>query len=260
MSTNTESLNVAPKSGTRWLWFHKLSSPPYAYRTSGLLRPWFFWPAVVLMLVAAYGGLMLVPADYQQKDAFRIMYVHVPSASMSLMVYMAMAIAAGVGLIWRMKLAHAFAAACAPIGAWLSVLALATGSIWGKPMWGTWWEWDARITSVLIQLFLYLGYIALRESFDDRQRADRAGAILALVGLVNVPIVKYSVVWWNTLHQGPSIRVTGTSIDSSMMWPWIVMQLGFLLYFAAVMCDRLRVEILKRERNASWLTDIGAKS
>ena len=260
MSSNSESLNAVPKSGTRWLWFHKLSSPPYAYRTSGLLRPWFFWPAMALMLIAAIGGLVLAPADYQQKDAFRIIYVHVPSASMSLMVYVAMAIAAAVGLIWRMKVAHAFAAACAPLGAWFSVLALATGSIWGKPMWGTWWEWDARITSVLIQLFLYLGYIALRESFDDTQRADRGSAILAIVGVVNVPIVKYSVVWWNTLHQRDSISVTGSSIDSSMVWPLLLMLLAFVLYFAAVMCDRLRIEILKRERNAGWLANIDKKS
>jgi heme exporter protein C len=262
MSSNTDSsvLNAVPKSGTRWLWFHKLSSPPYAYRTSGALRPWFLWPAVILMLIAAYGGLMLAPPDYQQKDSFRIIYVHVPSASMSLMVYVVMAVAAGVGLIWRMKLAHALAAACAPVGAWFSVLALVTGSFWGKPMWGTWWAWDPRVTSVLIQLFLYLGYIALRSSFDDTQRADRASAILAIVGVVNVPIVKYSVVWWNSLHQGPSIKLTSTSIDSSMLWPLLVMMLAFALYFAAVMCDRLRVEILRRERNASWLTEIGDKS
>jgi heme exporter protein C len=127
-------------------------------------------------------------------------------------------------------------------------------------MWGTWWEWDPRLTSELIQLFLYLGYMALRESFDDTQRADRASAILALVGAVNVPIVKYSVVWWNSLHQGPSIKITSTTIDSSMVWPLLLMMLAYVLYFAAVMCDRLRIEILKRERNGSWLTNIGAKS
>lgn len=240
-----------------WLWFHKLSSPPHAYRTAGRLRPWFFWPAIVLLLVGTFGGLVLAPEDYQQKDAFRILYVHVPSASMSLMVYVAMAIAAGIGLIWRMKLAHAFAAACAPVGAWFTVLTLATGSIYGKPMWGTWWEWDPRLTSELILLFLYLGYMTLRASFDDPQRADRASAILAIVGVVNVPIVKYSVVWWNSLHQGPSIsKLSSPSIDSSMLWPLLVMMLGFVLYFAAVMCDRIRGEILRRERNASWLSEI----
>jgi len=244
-----------------WLWFHKLSSPPYAYRTAGLVRPWLFWPAVLLMLAGAFGGLVLAPEDYQQKDAFRIIYVHVPSASLSLMIYTVMAVAAGVGLIWRMKLAHAVAASCAPIGAWFTVATLVTGSIYGRPMWGTWWEWDPRLTSELILLFLYLGYMALRASFDDTQRADRASAILALVGAVNVPIVKYSVVWWNSLHQGPSIsKLAAPSIEGSMLWPLLTMMLAFVLYFGAVLCDRLRGEILRRERNASWLNETLAAS
>ncbi|GFE83380.1 heme ABC transporter permease [Steroidobacter agaridevorans] len=239
-----------------WLWFHKLSSPPYAYRTAGLVRPWLFWPAILLMIVGAVGGLVLAPEDYQQKDAFRIIYVHVPSASLSLMIYTVMAVAAGVGMIWRIKLAHAVAAACAPIGAWFTVATLVTGSIYGKPMWGTWWEWDPRLTSELILLFLYLGYMALRASFDDTQRADRASAILAIVGVVNVPIVKYSVVWWNSLHQGPSIsKLAAPSIEGSMLWPLLIMMLAFILYFGAVLCDRLRGEILRRERNASWLSE-----
>jgi heme exporter protein C len=239
-----------------WLWFHKLSSPPYAYRTAGLVRPWLFWPAILLMLIGAVGGLVLAPEDYQQKDAFRIIYVHVPSASLSLMIYTVMAVAAGVGVIWRIKLAHAVAAACAPIGAWFTVATLVTGSIYGKPMWGTWWEWDPRLTSELILLFLYLGYMALRASFDDTQRADRASAILAIVGVVNVPIVKYSVVWWNSLHQGPSIsKLAAPSIEGSMLWPLLIMMLAFILYFGAVLCDRLRGEILRRERNASWLSE-----
>ena len=244
-----------------WLWFHKLSSPPYAYRTAGLVRPWLFWPAILLMVVGAVGGLVLAPEDYQQKDAFRIIYVHVPSASLSLMIYTVMAVAAGVGIIWRIKLAHAVAAACAPIGAWFTVATLVTGSIYGKPMWGTWWEWDPRLTSELILLFLYLGYMALRASFDDTQRADRASAILAIVGVVNVPIVKYSVVWWNSLHQGPSIsKLAAPSIEGSMLWPLLIMMLAFVLYFGAVLCDRLRGEILRRERNASWLTESLARS
>ena len=168
------------------------------------------------MLFAAYGGLVLAPPDYQQKDAFRIIYVHAPSAIMSLQVYVVMAIAAAVGIIWRIKLAHAVAAACAPIGAGFTVVALATGSIYGKPMWGTWWEWDPRITTELIQLFLYLGYMALRASFDDTQRADRASAILAIVGVVNVPIVKYSVVWWNSLHQAPTHLEDRQALDRAV--------------------------------------------
>jgi heme exporter protein C len=244
-----------------WLWFHKLSSPPYAYRTAGLVRPWLFWPAVLLMLAGAFGGLVLAPEDYQQKDAFRIIYVHVPSASLSLMIYTVMAVSAGIGMIWRMKLAHAVAASCAPIGAWFTVATLVTGSIYGRPMWGTWWEWDPRLTSELILLFLYLGYMALRASFDDTQRADRASAILAIVGVVNVPIVKYSVVWWNSLHQGPSIsKLAAPSIEGSMLWPLLIMMLAFVLYFGAVLCDRLRGEILRRERNASWLNETLATS
>lgn len=237
-----------------WVWFHKLASPPSAYAWAERLRPWFFWPSVLLMLVCAYAGLFVVPPDYQQKDAFRIVYVHVPSAWMSMFVYATMAVAAGVGLIWRMKLAHAVAAACAPIGAVFTVLALVTGSIYGKPMWGAWWAWDPRITSELILLFLYLGYMALRASFDDVSRADRASAVLALVGVVNIPIIHYSVVWWNSLHQAATVtKFDKPSMDSSMLWPLLLMLLAFMLYFGAVMCDRVRAEILQRERSAQWL-------
>ena len=237
-----------------WTWFHKLASPPYAYDVAGKCQPWFWWPSLILMAVSVYGGLVLAPPDYQQKDAFRIIYVHAPSAWMSLFVYSTMAIAAGVGLIWRIKLAHAFAAACAPIGVWFTGLALITGSVWGKPMWGTWWAWDPRLTSELILLFLYLGYLSLRSSFEDISRADRASAVLAVVGVVNVPIIHYSVIWWNSLHQGPSVTKTGApTIDPSMLWPLFCMIVAFMLFFAAVMCDRLRAEILKRERSAKWL-------
>jgi heme exporter protein C len=244
-----------------WLWFYKLASPPHAYRLLGAIRPWLFWPAIAMLLVGVYGGLVLAPPDYQQKDAYRIMYVHVPSASLSLMVYVVMAVAAAIGVIWRIKLAHAVAAGCAPIGTWFTVLALATGSIWGKPMWGTWWEWDPRLTSELVLLFLYLGYMALRASFDDIQRADRASAILAIVGVVNVPIVKYSVVWWNSLHQGPSISLLGKpTIVGSMLWPLLLLTLAFVLYFGAVLCNRVRAEILLRERQPAWLTETSVKS
>ncbi len=259
MSSNpqTQVSNERAGSASRWVWFHKLGSPPHAYRIAGAFRPWLLASAIALMLIGLYGGLVLAPADYQQKDAFRIIYVHVPSAIMALQVYVVMAAAAAIGIIWRMKLAHAVAAACAPIGMWFTVLTLATGSIYGKPMWGTWWEWDPRLTSMLIQLFLYLGYMALRSSFDDIARADRASAILAIVGVVNVPIVKYSVVWWNRLHQGPTIAKLGKpAIELSMGWPLYVMVLAFVLYFAAVLCDAVRSEILKRERNASWLTGV----
>lgn len=237
-----------------WVWFHKLASPPTAYAFARSLRPWLLWPAVLMMLGAAYAGLFVVPPDYQQKDAYRIIFVHVPAAIMASLVYTIMAVAAAIGLIWRMKMAHAVAAACAFSGTIFTALALVTGSIWGSRMWGTWWAWDARLTTVLILLFLYLGYMALRASFDDIGRADRASAVLAVVGVVNIPIIKYSVVWWNSLHQGATLSVFGNSaIDPSMKTPLVVMIFAFMLFFGAVLCDGLRAEILRRERNAQWL-------
>ncbi|MBM4218574.1 MAG: heme ABC transporter permease [Gammaproteobacteria bacterium] len=237
-----------------WIWFHKLASPPHAYGIAGRLAPWFGWPAGMLILAGLYGGLVLAPADYQQGDAFRIVYVHAPSAWLSMLVYATMAVAAAVGLVWRIKLAHAVAAAAAPIGATFTALALATGAIWGKPMWGTWWVWDARLTSELILLFLYAGVIALRASIDDRDRADRASAVLAIVGVVNLPIIHYSVYWWNTLHQPATLTKLGKpSMAGDMLWPLLAMLLGFTLYFGAVLLVRLRAEILRRERDAAWL-------
>jgi heme exporter protein C len=237
-----------------WTWFHKLASPPHFYRIAGKVIPWFSWPALILILLGLYGGLVMAPMDYQQGEGFRIFYVHVPSAIMSMFVYANMAIAAGIGLIWRMKLAHAVAAASAPIGAWFTFCALATGSLWGKPMWGTWWVWDARLTSELILLFLYLGFIALRSSIEDPQRADRAAAVLALVGVINLPIIHYSVVWWNSLHQGSTMFNPG-AMSIEMKWPALAMLFGFMLYFGAVLFVRLRAEVIRRERNATWLKE-----
>jgi len=243
-----------------WTWFHKLASPPHAYRIAGRLTPWFGWPAFVLIAVGLFGGVVLAPADYQQGDAFRIVYVHAPSAWLSMLVYGTMATAAAIGLVWRIKLAHAVAAAAAPIGASFTVLALATGSIWGKPMWGTWWVWDARLTSELLLLFLYAGVMALRSSMDDRDRADRASALLAIVGVVNLPIIHYSVNWWNTLHQASTLTKIGKpSMAGDMLWPLLTMLLGFTLYFGAVLLVRLRGEILLRERDASWLRMVLAR-
>src|SRR6187549_542975 len=208
-------------------WFHKLASPPHAYRIAGRLLPWFAWPAGLLIAAGLYGGLVLAPPDYQQGDAFRIVYVHAPSAWLSMLVYGTMAVAAAIGLVWRIKLAHAVAAAAAPVGASFTFLALATGSIWGKPMWGTWWVWDARLTSELILLFLYFGYMAFRASFDDTQRADRASAILAIVGVINVPIIHYSVEWWTTLHQPASVtKFAKPSIALPMLVPLFIMLVG----------------------------------
>ena len=240
-----------------WTWFHKLASPPHFYRIAGRLIPWFGVPAGLLIVAALYGGLVLAPPDYQQGDAFRIIYLHAPAAWLSLMCYSAMAIAAAVGLIWRIKLAHAVAAATAPIGASFALLCLATGSMWGRPMWGTWWAWDARLTSQLILFFLYLGYMALRSAFDDLQRADRASALLALVGIVNVPIVHFSVTWWSSLHQGSTvIRKGGPAMPPEMLIPLLMSFLGFTLFYAALLGVRVRAEVLLRERNATWFREL----
>jgi heme exporter protein C len=239
-----------------WTWFHRLGSPPYIYGLAARLTPWFSWLAAVLIVCGLYGGLVLAPPDYQQGDDFRIIYVHAPSAWMSLMVYSTMAIAAGVGLIWRIKVAHAVAASCAPIGASFTFAALVTGSLWGERMWGTYWEWDPRLTSELILLFLYLGYMGLRSAMDDMQRADRASAVLAVVGIVNVPIIHYSVSWWNSLHQAPSVmQLAKPTMPPSMLIPLLMMLFGFTVLFVALLLVRLRAEILNRERTASWIRE-----
>jgi heme exporter protein C len=241
-----------------WTFLHKLASPPHFYRLASQLIPWLAVLAVVLIAYGTFTGLFVAPPDYQQGDAFRIIYVHVPAAYLSLLAYVVMAAAAGIGLIWRMKLAHAVAAAAAPLGAWFAFLALATGSIWGRPMWGTWWEWgDPRLTSELVLLFLYIGYIALRGAIDDLSRADRASAVLALVGAVNVPIIHFSVEWWSSLHQGPTlIRAGGPAIEPAMMYPLLAMIFGFSLLFGALLLHRVRSEVLSRERRARWVREL----
>ncbi len=241
-----------------WTWFHKLASPPHIYRIALSMIPWFAVPGLALVGYGLYAGLFLAPMDYQQGDAFRIIYVHVPSAYLSLMAYMIMAIAGGIGLIWRMKLSHAVAAAVAPIGAAFTFLALATGSIWGKPMWGTWWEWgDPRLMSQLIMLFLYFGYMALRAAIDDLQKADKASAVLAMVGAVNVPIIHFSVEWWNSLHQGPTILAEdGPAMDTAMLYPLLAMIFGMTLLFGAMLLRRIRTEVLFRERRTRWVREL----
>lgn len=238
-----------------WTFFHRLASPPHFYDLANKIVPWLMIPGLILIVYGSYAGLFLAPVDYQQKDAFRIIYVHVPSAYLSMMAYMTMAISAGIGLIWRMKLAHAVAAAAAPIGAWFTFLALLTGSIWGRPMWGTWWEWgDPRLTSELILLFLYFGYMALRGAIDDQSKADRSSAVLALVGAINVPIIHFSVEWWSSLHQGPTlVKEGGPAITPDMLYPLLAMIFGFTLFFGAVLLKRVRTEVLARERRSRWV-------
>jgi len=239
-----------------WIWFHRLASPPHIYRLAGKLTPWFAWPASIIISIALFFGLFIAPPDYQQGDGFRIIYVHAPSAWLSLMIYSLMSISAGVGLIWRMKVAHAVAASCAGIGAWFTAVSLLTGMLWGKPMWGTYWVWDPRLTAQLILFFLYLGYMSLRAGFDDLARADRASAVLALAGIVNIPIIRFSVEWWNSIHQAPSVmKMAKASMPMEMLAPLLLMLIGFTLYFASVFLVRLRAELLKRERHAHWMQD-----
>ena len=241
-----------------WKFFHKLASPPHFYRIAKNMIPWFAVPGFLLVAYGTFAGLFVAPADYQQGDAFRIIYVHVPAAYLSMMAYMIMAVGAGIGLIWRMKLAHAVSAAAAPLGAWFTFLALATGSIWGRPMWGTWWEWgDPRLTSELVMLFLYFGYMALRNAIDDTTKADRASAVLALVGAINIPIIHFSVEWWSSLHQGPTlVKKGGPAMDTAMLYPLLAMILGFTLIFAALLLRRVRTEVLYRERRKRWVRDL----
>jgi heme exporter protein C len=239
-----------------WTWFYKLASPPYVYRTAAALTPWLMTVAVIAIVCGLIGGLGLAPPDYQQGDAFRIIYVHVPSAYMSLFCYSAMALAGAIGLIWRIKMSYALAAATAPVGASFTALALVTGSLWGRPMWGTYWAWDPRLTSELILLFLYAGVMSLRPAFEDPARGDRAAALLSIVGFVNVPIIHYSVQWWNSLHQGATIAKIGKpSMPGSMLWPLLTMLLGFMCFYGAVVCMRLRGEVLNRERQSAWVRE-----
>jgi heme exporter protein C len=240
-----------------WTWFHRFASPPHIYRVAGTLTPWFAWPAGLLIVSALYAGLFLAPPDYQQGEGFRMIYVHAPSAWLSVMIYGVMATAAAVGLIWRMKVAHAAAASCAAIGASFTFVSLVTGMLWGKPMWGTYWVWDPRLTAQLVLLILYLGYMALRSGIDDLGRADRASAVLAIIGVVNLPIIRYSVEWWNSIHQAPSVmKMERPSMPFDMLAPLLMMLLGFTLMFAAVMLVRMRAEVLRRERGASWVKEV----
>ncbi len=240
-----------------WTWFYRLASPPHVYRMAATLTRWFLIPALIAMGYGIIDGLAFAPPDYQQGDAFRIVYVHAPAAWMSLFCYVTMAVSGAIGLIWRIKVAHAVSAATAPIGASFTVLALFTGSLWGRPMWGTYWAWDPRLTSELILLFLYVGVMSLRTAFEDTTRGDRAAALLAIVGVVNVPIIHFSVVWWNSLHQGATVaRLGKPAMSPSMLWPLLAMFLGFMCFFGAVLCMRVRGEVLNRERQARWVREV----
>jgi heme exporter protein C len=235
----------------------RLANPARFMRISAAVLPWCAWASTLIIAIGVYLGLIVAPPDYQQGEAVRIMYVHVPAAWMALNVYLFVAVASGVALVWRHPLAEIAARSAAPIGAAFTFVCLTTGSLWGRPMWGTWWVWDARLTSVLVLFFLYLGYIALVNGFDDPARGGRAGSILALVGVVNLPIIKFSVDWWNTLHQPASVlRFGKPTIALSMLVPLLVMVLGFTLLFVTLLLVRMRTELNERRARAIRLNSL----
>jgi heme exporter protein C len=236
-------------------WF-KYSAPSTFYGLAGKLAPWFAWTSALLFAVGLYIGFFVAPTDAQQSEAYRIMFIHVPASILSMFVYLVMAGYAAVGLIFNTRLSSMMATALAPTGALLTFLSLWTGAMWGKPMWGAWWVWDARLTSELILLFLYLGFIALHSSIDDPRRADRAAALLAIVGSVNVPIIYFSVKWWNTLHQGSTVKFSGTSMHIAMQQAMWSMIMAVWLYAIAVTLTRVRSIILERERDTQWVSDL----
>ena len=237
-----------------WTWFHKLGSPKWFYQISNRWLPWLAVAAVLLIGTGLVWGLAFAPADYQQGNSFRIIYIHVPAAMLAQSCYIMLAVAGVVGLVWKMKLADVALQCAAPIGAWMTFIALLTGAIWGKPTWGTWWVWDARLTSMLILLFLYFGIIALGQSISNRDSSAKACAVLAIVGVINIPIIKYSVEWWNSLHQVATFKLTERPAMPAEMWmPLLVMVLGFYCFFACVLMVRMRLEVLKREARSSWV-------
>lgn len=237
-----------------WKWLHPYAKPEKAYQLCSTLQPYFIIPGVLCLLVGCIWGLAFAPQDYQQGDSFRIIYIHVPSAILSMSTYMAMAVAALVGIVWQWRTAFMAMIAMAPVGAVITFIALFTGAAWGKPMWGTWWVWDARLTSELILLFLYLGVIALYGAFEDKQQGGKAAGVMALVGVVNVPIIHYSVEWWNTLHQGATIsKFDKPSIAPEMLWPLLISLLGLALFIAAVTVMRMKNEIVRREYHRPWV-------
>ncbi len=218
--------------------------------------PWFAVSAAILFAIGLYIGFVVAPVDAQQGEFYRIIFIHVPASIMSMFLYMVMAAYAVLGLVFNTRLSGMMASALAPTGALFTLISLWTGALWGKPMWGTWWMWDARMTSELILLFLYLGFIALHASIDEPRRADRAAALLAIVGSVNVPIIYFSVKWWNTLHQGATIKFTGTSMQIAMQQAMFTMLLACWLYSIAMVLARVRSIILNRERNTVWINEL----
>jgi heme exporter protein C len=247
-------MNTAAPPRVGLFWF---ASPQTFFPLAGKMVPLFAFLAIALGLVGLYIAFLVAPTDATQGESYRIIFIHVPSAWMSMFLYVVMAFWAAVGLIFNTRLSSMMATAIAPTGALMTFLALWTGAFWGRPTWGAYWVWDARLTSELILLFLYLGFIALQAAIDDPRRADKAGAVLALVGVVNVPIIYFSVQWWNTLHQGASVSITrAPSMATTMLWGMLIMALAFWMYSIAVVLHRLRSIILDRERRTEWVREL----
>jgi heme exporter protein C len=237
-------------------WF---ASPQTFYPLAGKLVPWFAALAVILTLVGLYIAFLVAPTDATQGESYRIIFIHVPAAWMSMFLYVVMAFWAAVGLAFNTRLSSMMATAIAPTGALMTFLALWTGALWGRPTWGAYWVWDARLTSELILLFLYLGFIALQAAIDDPRRADKAGAVLAIIGVINVPIIYFSVKWWNTLHQGASVSVKGSSMATTMLVGMLIMALAYWMYAIAAVLVRVRTIILEREKRTDWVGELVAK-
>ncbi len=236
--------------------WYKYSAPATFYGLAGRLAPWFGGVAAILAAVGLYLGFFVAPTDFQQGEAYRVIFIHVPAAWMSMFIYLVMAAWAAIGLAFNTRLSFMMARALAPTGAMFTFVALWTGAFWGKPMWGAWWVWDARLTSELILLFLYVGIMALWAAIDDPRRGDKAGALLALIGAINVPIIYFSVKWWNTLHQGSSLKPSGTSMDEVMLAGMLVMAMAAWSYTLAVVFVRVRRIILERERHTEWVKHV----
>ncbi|HWV15693.1 MAG TPA: heme ABC transporter permease CcmC [Cellvibrio sp.] len=240
-----------------WQWFHRLGSPRWFYEKTNTWIPWLMLLAWGGLLTGGIWGLAFAPMDAKQLDSYRVIYIHVPIAFVSMACYYIMAIAGAIGLIWKMKLPFMVMKAAAPLGFALTVMVLVTGAVWGKPTWGTWWVWDGRLTSYLVLSFLYLGVIVLQQAFQHRDTADKASAILSLVGTVNIPIIYKSVDWWFTLHQPASLKLTSKStMDVSMLYPLLIMIFATYIFFTLILILNTRSEILRRESRSQWVKDL----
>ena len=256
MNTNVAAKDK-PRKNALVMFIHKLGSPPWFYNFTGKFIPWLWMIFIVLAAWALYMGLFRAPADYLQGESVRIIYLHVPAAWLSMLIYGSMAVMAFIALVWRIRIVEILAMCSAPIGAAFTIVTLTAGSLWGRPTWGTYWVWDARLTSELVLLFLYLGVIGLYNAIDEPRKAARAACLLAIVGAVNLPIIHYSVKWWNTLHQGESVSLLGgSSIDASILIPMLIMSIAVKFYYAANLLTRARVRLLEQDMRKNWAKDL----